>query len=100
MITWKYLDQTQERVFKMVDGANVGGGLVTDAEFQQWLAEGNNPDPADTPTHNDIIKAQIAALEKTVTDRMLREAALGIDRGRLLAINDQIEALRAQMEKG
>ncbi len=44
--------------------------------------------------HNKAVLAGITALEASVTQRMLREAALG-DSTRLAAVNSQIAALRA-----
>jgi hypothetical protein len=41
--------------------------------------------------------AQIADLERTVTPRRMREAALGIDNGWLKAVDDQIALLRASL---
>jgi hypothetical protein len=43
------------------------------------------------------ILEQIATLESTVTQRRLREAALGTDNGWLADIDAQIAALRAQL---
>lgn len=47
--------------------------------------------------HNAGVLAEITALEATVTQRMLRDAALG-DTTRLKAVNAQIAALRAQLQ--
>lgn len=49
------------------------------------------------PTSADLIRIQIAELERQQTDRRVREAALGIDKGWLANLNDQIEALRKQL---
>tara|TARA_R110000868_G_scaffold331496_3_gene592479 strand:+ start:162 stop:527 length:366 start_codon:yes stop_codon:yes gene_type:complete len=46
---------------------------------------------------NKVIDAQIAALEKSVTERMKREAALG-DKARLSAVDAQIATLRGQRQ--
>lgn len=49
--------------------------------------------------HNAPLDAAIAKLEASVTPRMLREAAAGIDTTRLAAIDTEIAALRAQRMK-
>jgi hypothetical protein len=43
------------------------------------------------------IKAEIAALEATVTPRRIRESILGTDNGWLAGVDAQISALRAQL---
>lgn len=43
------------------------------------------------------VQEQIAQIESQVTPRMLREAALGIDKTRLQAINTQIAELRKKL---
>ena len=50
------------------------------------------------PTHNELILAQIAQLEATITNRRIREAAL-TDAGKtwLEGIDAQITALRGQL---
>lgn len=48
---------------------------------------------------NALIKAQIDALELTITDRRRDEAILGTDNGWLKNIRDQITALRSQLTK-
>jgi len=45
---------------------------------------------------NPIIQ-QIIDLEKTITQRRIREAVLGIDNGWMAAIEAQIETLRGQL---
>lgn len=55
-------------------------------------------DPQPLPP-NQIIMAQIVALEGTITDRRWREAVLGADNGWLKGVNDQITALRAKLPK-
>lgn len=49
------------------------------------------------PTARQTAITQIAELEATVTQRRLREAALGTDNGWLKAIDAQIAALRATL---
>ena len=60
---------------------------------------GGYPVALDRPalTSNQMIIQQIAALESTVTQRRIREAALGTDGGWLLALDGQIAALRANL---
>jgi hypothetical protein len=52
----------------------------------------NNNQPA-----SHAIVLQIISLESQITNRRIREAVLGMDNGWLEDINDQIEALRAQL---
>ena len=61
---------------------------ITDAEAQEIIAA-NTPAP--------MVKDQIAAIESTITQRRLREAALGIDGGWLAAKEAEIAALRSHM---
>ena len=68
-------------------------------DYLKWCAEGNTPDPAPPPSTDELVLAQIAALEATVTERRIREAVLGIDNGWLKDLNDQIVSLRAQLTK-
>ena len=50
MITYKYLNTEQTHVIKYIDGKQVGGGLAEDKDYLAWLAEGNQPLPADEAT--------------------------------------------------
>lgn len=61
---------------------------ITDDEADQLLPR---------PSANDLIKEQIAELEKQHTDRRIREAVLGLDNGWLASLNAQIAALRARL---
>lgn len=74
--------------------------LVDEAWTQRWevVEVTRTPEEVATKQRADIL-AQIVALESQQTQRMLREAALGINGGKeLLAdINTQIDALRAQL---
>ena len=49
------------------------------------------------PTAAALLKAEILALELTVSQRRIREALLGVDDGWLAALNGQIAGLRAQL---
>jgi hypothetical protein len=51
-------------------------------------------------TGNALIQSQIDVLEKTVTQRRIREAIAAIDNGWLLNITSQISALRSQFVSG
>lgn len=51
----------------------------------------------DTAENNEILKSQIATLEAQVTNRRIREAAIGSDSGWLENLNSQIVALRAEL---
>lgn len=62
---------------------------ITDAEAGVIIAQQITP---------ITLEQQISQLEATVTPRRLREAVLGIDRGWLVVINAQIEALHLQVE--
>lgn len=57
-----------------------------------------NATPADPVNPNAAILEQIAALESTVTNRRLREAALGTDNGWLANLDAQITILRNQLK--
>lgn len=61
--------------------------------------ENGNPVAVDPPppSANDVIKAQIAALEASITNRRTREAILGADNGWLANVNQQIADLRVQL---
>lgn len=47
-------------------------------ELREWIAQGNTPEPADVPAHNDVINAKIAAIEsaRRITQRDQRELRL------------------------
>ena len=47
------------------------------AEFVEWQAQGNTPEPEDRPTQSDLIKQEIVALENAnpITHRAQRELA-------------------------
>ena len=64
-------------------------------EYLAWLAEGNTPDPADPVSPNELILQQIALLEKSQSDRRLREAVL-TEAGKtwLADVDSQITELR------
>jgi hypothetical protein len=47
----------------------------------------------------DAVKARIYALERTVTRRRLREAAVGVDGGWLKKVDSEIAVLRASLPK-
>ena len=80
------------------DPANIDYG-----EFLRWVEAGGVPDPVDPPNHREVVLAQIAALENSITDRRWREAgpddAGGTADGRawLKGVNDQIAALRVTL---
>lgn len=69
-----------------------GSERISDDEAAKMLA-----DLQPKPTDADLIRIRIAELERQQTDRRVREAALGIDKGWLANLNDQIEALRKQL---
>lgn len=48
--------------------------------YQDWIASGNAPQPADMPSHNDAIDTQIVAIEEAnpITHRALREFVLAV----------------------
>jgi hypothetical protein len=68
------------------------------AEYLSWVLDGGVPDPVDPPDPKEALLAQITALEATVTNRRLREAAL-TDAGKvwLADVDAQIAALRAHL---
>ena len=69
----------------------------------QWvyqdIAQPQTPPPPPPLTGNALLASQISALEATITDRRLREAILGVDKGWLSDVNAQISSLRASMKK-
>ena len=62
-----------------------------------WSPDGYEVRTGDGAEPPPSIQEQIAELEAKVTQRMLREAALGIDRSRLTAIDQSITALRKKI---
>lgn len=75
---------------------STGEGKVLDwSTMPPQVVDAPQPPPAEVTDME--IKAQIQALEATVTQRRLREAILGTDGGWLAAIDQQIAALRAQL---
>ena len=65
----------------------------------QDIAQPQTPPPPPPLTGNALLASQISALESTITDRRLREAILGVDKGWLSNVNAQIASLRASMTK-
>jgi hypothetical protein len=76
---------------------------LDDAAFEHMLPAGCKRISAEeyvqatAPSAQELILLQIMALEATVTQRRLREAALGEDGGWLADLNAKIVALRAQL---
>jgi hypothetical protein len=50
------------------------------------------------PTNKELLLNKIQDLEKTITDRRLREAILGVDNGWLQNVNSEITNLRTQLK--
>ena len=67
-----------------------GSIQITDEEYATLSAP---PEP----TQAQLVLAQIATLEASVTDRRIREAVLGIDNGWLKSLNDNVATLRASL---
>ncbi len=94
------------------DGANipVDSSNLDYKAYLAWVAQGNTPTPADVPSHNDTIDAQIRAGEAAlpITHRALREFMLQIlsfahvspnvnpKFAAIAALDAQIQALRSQ----
>ena len=47
-MTWKWMNADKKAVYRF-DGPVMHGRSILDPEIQQWLAEGNEPDPPDPP---------------------------------------------------
>lgn len=87
-------------VTRLSDGACIPADPAnTDyAEYLRWVEAGGVPDPVDPPDPREAILAEIAALEATVTNRRLREAALTEAGKAWLADTDaRIAVLRASL---
>lgn len=110
---YKFTDNTNTVV---ADG-NGWSGLLTAPEVQEWIEQGNTPEPADPPSDADF-RAQIDQIEReTLMNRAVREfmlaqaeqlaASAGYTQEQLYAVNvgyrkvkdidNQIAALRAQI---
>lgn len=74
------------------DGEVLFPDLATSIQLSQVF-----PQYSDIKRRADII-AQIAEIEKTVTQRRMREATLDIDGGWLANIEDQIDVLREELK--
>ena len=72
------------------------GSVQINDEEAEAIRIANTPPPL---TGNALLASQISALEATITDRRLREAILGVDKGWLSNVNAQIASLRASMTK-
>jgi hypothetical protein len=87
-------------VTRLPDGASIPADPAnTDyAEYLRWVEAGGVPDPVDPPDPREAILAEIAALEATVTNRRLREAAL-TEAGKawLADVDTKIAVLRASL---
>ena len=84
-------------VTRLSDGASIPADPAnTDyAAYLVWVASGGVADPVDPPSQRDTALSQIAALEASVTQRRIREAAL-TDTGKswLAEVDAKIAALR------
>lgn len=97
----EYKLTNNQTIIRMLDGAVIPPD-TTNTDYQKylvWLDESNTPDPAQQPSTNETLITKIQLIETKVTERRIREAILGIDDGWLEAINEQITALRAQLEE-
>ncbi len=113
------LIQNSDSVLRVEDGAEIPADARNRhrAEYAAWLEAGGVPIPADQPSHNEQIDAQIRALEaaKPGYVRGIREFMLGVADGltvvsqtlatqlkstpgmvNVKTLDDQIKALRAQ----
>lgn len=96
-VKWDVLDSVVTQVFTLAD---VAAPHVLSAYAQ--IINGDFGDIAEyvappAPHPNIVILAQILVLEKTVTQRRLREATLGTDNGWLANLNAQIVTLRESL---
>lgn len=89
----------------MVYYKDAQGGLhaLDDAKFSYLLPAGvseiSEQDHLELskPSARDLVMQQIHALESTVTQRRLREAALGEDDGWLAGVDEKISDLRKKL---
>ena len=87
-------------VTRMSDGASIPAdpANMDYAQYLAWVEAGGIPDPVDPPDPREAILAEIAALEATVTNRRLREAALTEDGKAWLAdVDARIATLRTNL---
>lgn len=98
MSTYKL--STGGSVIRLVDNAFIPADTANMdyAAYLAWVEAGGIPDPVDPPDPREVILAEIAALEATVTNRRLREAALTEDGKAWLAdVDARIAALRGTL---
>lgn len=105
-----------DAVIRLADGAFIpaNSGNADYADYLEWRASGNEPDPADAPDGKAAILAEIASLEsQNLLPRVTREfmllqfEAIAAERGidpsanlgyvRLKALDERIANLRAQL---
>lgn len=97
MADYKWLDLNRT-VRRNADGAfipNDAGNRDWKA-FQDWLGQGNTPDPADPPpTANDILVGdRTAAINDLLTDP---SPLSKLDRAILLVVLDEVNVIRTQL---
>lgn len=91
------LTEHENIVVRIADGIVIPEGNWLWDQYQQWLADGNTPDPVGIPDQNEAIIAEISELESQITDRRIREAIIGTDGGWLKAQDEKIAALRHKL---
>lgn len=82
---WKFVDESNKVVFRTLQDGRMESMLVEAVEFQQWLSEGNTPEPADPLPPPDYSAMRAAAYREESDPLFFKEQRQEVPVGTWLA---------------